>query len=64
MNFLTVAEFAERIKMSQGTVRRAIRQGRIYASRPSMGKKAPYRISESEIERLHLQGMCESQGRR
>jgi hypothetical protein len=46
--------------MSQATVRRAIRQGKIFASRPSFGKKAPYRIAESELERLHLQGMCES----
>lgn len=59
MNFLTVDEFAERIKMHPGTVRRAIREGKIYASRPSLGKKAPYRIAESELERLHFQGMCE-----
>jgi excisionase family DNA binding protein len=59
MNFLTVEEFAERIKMHPGSVRRAIKQGRIYASRPGVGKKSPYRILESELERLHLQGMCE-----
>lgn len=59
MNFLTVEEFAGRIKMHPGTVRRAIKQGKIYASRPSLGTRAPYRISESELERLHLQGMCE-----
>lgn len=59
MNFLTVEEFAERLKIHPVTVRRAIKQGRIYASRPSAGKKAPYRICESEIERLHFQGMCE-----
>jgi len=59
MNFLTIAEFAKCIKMHPGTVRRAIKQGKIYASRPSLGIKAPYRIAESELERLHLQGMCE-----
>ena len=59
MNFLTVEEFAKRIKLHPGSVRRAIRQGKIYASRPSVGKKAPYRIAESELERLHLQSMCE-----
>lgn len=59
MNFLTVEEFAQHIKMHPATVRRAIKQGKIYASRPSLGKKAPYRIAESELERLHLQGMCE-----
>lgn len=57
INFLTVEEFAKRIKMHPHSVRRAIRQGKIYASRPSMGKKGPYRIAESELERLHFQGM-------
>jgi len=59
VNFLTVDEFAERIKMHPTTVRRSIKEGKIFACRPSMGKKAPYRIAESEVERLHLQGMCE-----
>jgi len=59
MNFLTVEEFANKLKIHPTTVRRAIKQGRIYASRPSAGKKAPFRISESELERLHFQGMCE-----
>ena len=59
VNFLTVEEFAARIKMHPGSVRRAIKQGKIYASRPSMGVKAPFRIAESELERLHLQSMCE-----
>lgn len=58
-NFLTVEEFAKCIKMHPTSVRRAIKQGRIFASRPSVGKKAPYRIAESELERLQLQGMCE-----
>lgn len=60
INFLTVEEFAKRIKMHPGSVRRSIKQGRIFAARPSMGKKAPYRIAESELERLQLQGMCEN----
>lgn len=59
MNFLTLQEFSERIKMHPGTVRKAIRKGKIFASRPGMGKKSPYRIPESELERLHLQTMCE-----
>jgi excisionase family DNA binding protein len=58
-NFLTLEEFAERLKMHPGTIRRAIREGRIFATRPSMGKRAPYRIPETELERLALQGMCE-----
>jgi len=59
MNFLTLEEFAKRIKMHPGTIRKAIRNGKIFASRPGMGKKSPYRIPESELERLHLQSMCE-----
>lgn len=59
INFLTVEEFAKRIKMHPNTVRRAIRKGKIFAARPAVGKRAPYRISESELERLHLQSMCE-----
>jgi hypothetical protein len=59
INFLTLEEFAKCIKMHPQSVRRAIKQGKIYASRPSLGLRAPYRIAESELERLHLQGMCE-----
>jgi excisionase family DNA binding protein len=59
MNFLTVEEFAKRMKMSPTTIRRAIRDGKIYASRLSPSKRAPYRIAESELERLHFQSMCE-----
>ena len=59
MNFLTLAEFAKRIKMHPQSIRRAIKQGKIFATKTSTGKKAHYRISESELERLHLQGMCE-----
>ena len=61
VNFLTIEEFAKRIKMHPGSVRRSIRGGKIFATRPSMGVKAPYRIAESELERLQLQGMCEKQ---
>jgi excisionase family DNA binding protein len=61
VNFLTVEEFSKRIKMHPTSVRRAIKQGKIYATRPSMGVKAPFRIAESELERLQLQGMCEKQ---
>jgi excisionase family DNA binding protein len=59
MNFLTVEEFADKLKIHPSTIRRAIKEGKIYASRPGPGKRSPYRISESELERLHLQAMCE-----
>lgn len=60
VTFMTVEEFAAKIKMHPNSVRRSIKQGKIFATRPSMGKKGPYRIAESELERLHLQGMCEN----
>ena len=59
MEFMTVLEFSKKIKMCPHTVRRAIKQGRIYAIRPSPGIKAPYRIPESELERLQIQSMYE-----
>lgn len=59
MNFLTIEEFAARIKMHPGSVRRSIKEGKIFATRPGVGKRSPWRISESELERLHLQSMCE-----
>lgn len=54
INFLTVEEFAERIKMHPGSVRRSIREGKIFAARPSMGKRGPFRIADTELERLQL----------
>ena len=59
MIFLTVEEFAKRMKMHPQTIRKAIRSGKIYASRLGEGKRVPYRISESEIERLYLKSTCE-----
>jgi excisionase family DNA binding protein len=59
VTFLTVEEFAERVKMHPGSIRRSIREGKIFGFRPCSGKRAPYRIPESELERLYLKGMCE-----
>ena len=59
MNFLTVEQFAQRLKIHPQTVRRGIKSGRFYASRTGAGKKSEYRIAESELERIYLQGMCE-----
>jgi len=52
MELLTVEEFAKKVKSSPHTIRKAIRTGKINAFRPGIGKKAPYRIPETEIERL------------
>lgn len=57
MNFLTVEEFADKVRMCPASVRKAIKNGKIYACRPGTGKNSPFRIAESELERLHLQSM-------
>jgi excisionase family DNA binding protein len=49
---LTVAEFAAKIKVKPLTVLKLIKEGKILAFRLSEAKKSPYRIKESEIERL------------
>lgn len=59
MEFFTVSEFAKKLKIGPRSVIRSIKQGKIYAIRPSPGKNAPYRIPESELERLQIQSMCE-----
>ena len=61
MNFLTVEEFAERMKIHPTSVRRAIKKGKIFASRIGVGIQAPFRIAESELERIHLQSMYKPQ---
>jgi hypothetical protein len=60
MNFLTIEEFAGRMKMHPASVRKAIKAGKIFASRPFIGKRSAFRIAETELERLHVQSMCEN----
>jgi excisionase family DNA binding protein len=50
--FFTVKELSTKLNVCQHTIRRAIRSGRIHAFRPGIGKKAPYRIYESELTRI------------
>lgn len=52
--FYTVEEFAKKLKVPKTTIRKAIREGRIHAFRPGIGKRSPYRIFESEFTRLIL----------
>lgn len=49
---LTVKEFAAILRVHPITVRRAIEFGRIHGCRVGVGKKASYRIYESELERM------------
>jgi excisionase family DNA binding protein len=52
IKLLTVKEFAAKFKVHPSTIRRAIECGRIHAFRIGNGRRASYRILESEIERV------------
>jgi len=49
---LSVKEFAGKIKVTRLTVMRMIKAGKILAFRLSDAQKSPYRIKESEVDRL------------
>ena len=51
-SFYTVEEFAGILKVCKHTVLRDIRSGRVNAIRSGSGKKSPFRIPVTEIERL------------
>ncbi len=53
INLLTVVDFAKILNVHPNTVRNAIRYGRIQAIRVGTGKRASYRISDTEIERMY-----------
>lgn len=57
---LTVEEFAKLLKVTPQTIRKAINVGRIQAFRVGPGKKSPYRIYQSEIERITLMSLEET----
>ena len=59
MIYYSVAQFAKILNMHEGTIRWQIRTGKIFALKIGDGKKAHYRISEYELERLQLKTMCE-----
>ncbi|MCC7366822.1 MAG: helix-turn-helix domain-containing protein [Chloroflexi bacterium] len=49
--FLTVPEVAERLRMNPETIRVWLRDGRLRGVRPG-GKRAGWRIPESEVRRI------------
>jgi excisionase family DNA binding protein len=54
MNYLTVAEVAERLKVYPGTVKRWLREGKLAGV--SLGDRAGWRIAEEDLQRfLHSQ---------
>ena len=50
--YLTVEQFANIMKICSHTVYRAIKSGRLKAFRVGFGKKASWRISSYELERM------------
>lgn len=54
MEYFTVKEFAAKVKLCEYTIREAIKKGKIFTIRPGVGKKSPYRIPETELERLQI----------
>lgn len=58
--YFTVKEFAKKLKVGPQSIRRAIQKGRILAFRPGVGKKAPWRISATELGRISVMGFEET----
>ncbi len=52
--YLSVKEFASKIRVHYNTVLRAIKTGKLNAVRIGSGKKATFRISVTEIHRIAL----------
>lgn len=50
--FYSVKEFAKLLGISEQTVRRSIKCGRLQAVRIGSGKRASFRIAENELVRL------------
>lgn len=57
--FYSVYEFAEIFGVSYRLIIRGISQGRIRAFRMTNGRRSPYRIHMSEINRIQAIGMNE-----
>lgn len=52
--YLSVKEFAVKLRVHYNTVLRAIKTGRLNAVRIGSGKKAAFRIASCEIHRIAL----------
>lgn len=54
MAFYSVKEFAEKLNVSQHTIRRSLKNGRIIGFKVGTGEKSHYRIPHTEFERMAL----------
>lgn len=52
--YLSVNDLAKMMRVSEATIRRSIQKGRINAFRVGAGKKSPFRIPLSEVQRIQL----------
>lgn len=53
-DFLSIKEFASKVKLHPNTIRRSIKNGRLSAFRIGFGPRAHYRIAASEVNRIAL----------
>ena len=53
-DFYSIKEFAAKLRVSEHTIRRSIRNGRISAFRVGSTDKSPFRIAHSEINRMGI----------
>jgi len=58
--FYTIAEFASIFRLSERSIRNAIKQGRVRAFRITLSKRSPYRIPSSEYYRVQTIGIIEN----
>lgn len=52
--YLTIKEFAGKLRVHPNTVRLSIKKGKLQCVRIGIGKRAGYRIPASEISRIAL----------
>jgi excisionase family DNA binding protein len=53
-DFYSIKEFAAKLRVSEHTIRRSIRKGRINAFRVGSSDKSSYRIAHSELARMGI----------
>ncbi len=58
--YLTPIEFAKLLKVSPQHIRRLIKKGMIHGIRFGTGKKAPYRIPSTELDRIAVMSFEET----
>jgi excisionase family DNA binding protein len=55
--FFTVKQFAEKLRVCETTVRRAIKSGHVLAFRTGSGTRSCFRIPCSEFQRMSIENL-------